>query len=459
MHLWYVHNLPELKNVANELKTVEATASAALKIQFRDKTVTTSALEVGSGALTEWYNDTQSPILVTDKFNIDLEDGYEETGKNWQAFVTSVPLRFLRREYKKHNVKLFSANVRDYLGSKSSDSNINNGIKKTAEGEFHNFWAYNNGLTILVNSYTVPKATKKGPIKFSFSGMSIVNGAQTTGAVASLNKSPPKTAKVGVRFIRTEAPEIVYDIIRYNNSQNRVTASDFRSTDSIQRRLKEDMKKIPHAEYEGGRRGGPTDAIRRRPNLLASYTVGQALAALHGDATIAYNQRAEIWSNDSYYSKYFNEHTSALHIVFAYSLLRAVEAHKLSLVDRSKSVPSVLTSSEEDQLKFFRRRGAIFLFVTAISACLEIFCEKRIPSLFRVSFGQKVAPQKGEEMWSDVIQQLVPLSLHLEEAFTHGLQNQELLRKAVNKFKSLVEATASANRPIYKKFATTIVSA
>jgi hypothetical protein len=218
------------------------------------------------------------------------------------------------------------------------------------------------------------------------------------------------------------------------------------------------MKKIPNAEYEGGRRGGPTDAIRRRPNLLASYTVGQALAALHGDATIAYNQRAEILSNGFYYSKYFNDHTSAAHIVFAYSLLRAVEAHKLSLVSRSKNMPPELTSSEEEQLKFFRRRGSIFLFVTAVSSCLEIFHDKKIPSLFRVSFGQRVSPQKGEELWSDVVQQLVPLSLHLEEAFTYGLQNQELLCKAVNNFKSLLEATASANRSIYKKFAVTILS-
>jgi AIPR protein len=352
-HLWYVHNLPESKNVFSELKTVEATASAALSLHYKERSVSVSALEVGSDTLTEWYNDTQSPILVTDKFTIDLKDGFEESGPNWRAFVTAIPLQFLRREYKKHNVKLFSANVRDYLGSISSDSNINNGIKKTAEGEPENFWAYNNGLTILVNSYIRPRRRASGRLRFTFNGMSIVNGAQTTGAIASLEKAPPKSANVAVRFIQTEIEEIVYDIIRYNNSQNKVTASDFRSTDSIQRRIKEDMAKIPSAEYEGGRRGGPTDAIRRRPHLLASYTVGQALAALHGDATVAYNQRADIWSSDTLYSKYFNDHTTAAHIVFAYSLLRAVEDHKISLVKKSKSTPVELTTSEEEQLKFF----------------------------------------------------------------------------------------------------------
>ena len=456
VHIWYIHNLPESKNVADELKTVEATASAALKIHFRGKGVKVQALEVGQRTLDEWYNDTQSPILVTDNFSIKVGAGFEVTGPAWRAFVTAVPLAFLRREYLKHSVKLFSANVRDYLGSKSSDSNINNGIKKTAEGEPQNFWAYNNGLTILVNSYNAPQKIKDG-LKFSFKGMSIVNGAQTTGAIASLDKAPKADAKVAVRFIQTESQEIVYDVIRYNNSQNKVTASDFRSTDAIQRRLKEEMSKIPQAEYEGGRRGGPTDAIRRRPNLLASYTVGQALATVNGDATTAYNQRAEIWSSDALYARYFNDHTTATHIVFAYSLLRAVETRKIELVKKSKDDADSMTSSEEVQLKFFRRRGSIFLFVSAVAACLEIFCGKKIPNLFRVSFGTKSSPEKSQQLWTDLIDRVAPLCVHLEEAFTYGLQNQERVRSAIQKFKSLVEATSTANNSIYKKFAKSII--
>ena len=80
-------------------------------------------------------------------------------------------------------MKLFSANVRDYLGSKSSDSNINNGIKKTAEREPENFWAYNNGLTILVKFLSEYRRKQRMDFKFSFRGMSMVNGAQTTGAI------------------------------------------------------------------------------------------------------------------------------------------------------------------------------------------------------------------------------------------------------------------------------------
>ena len=149
--VWYVHNMPASANAQNELKTVEATLSAALRMNYTGKSVVASALEVGSEQISEWYNDTQSPILVNNQFSIVVDSGFEVKGPAWKSFVTTISLRFLRNEFNKHKTKLFSANVRDYLGSMSAAGNINNGIKKTAQDEPANFWAYNNGLTILVN--------------------------------------------------------------------------------------------------------------------------------------------------------------------------------------------------------------------------------------------------------------------------------------------------------------------
>ncbi|WP_339933320.1 AIPR family protein [uncultured Brevundimonas sp.] len=453
VHFWYIHNLPQSTNVANELRTVEASATAALRHQFPHKKVDVSVLEVGSDQFLEWYNDTKSPILVNDDFSIVVDNGFEIREDSWSAFVTAMPLQFVRRAYQQHGVKLFSANVRDYLGSITSDANINHGIKKTAEHDPENFWVFNNGLTILVNSYEQGVKLRNSKVRFKFSGMSIVNGAQTTGAVASLDKAPPPTAKVAVRFIKTDDQELVYDVIRFNNSQNKVSASDFRSTDPIQRRLKENMQHIPQAEYEGGRRGGASDAIRRRPNLLSSYTVGQALAAVHGDATVAYNQRSDIWSSDTLYARYFNEQTTAQHIVFAYSLLKAVEVKKLELVQKSRDDAGGLTQGEEAQLTFFRRRGSTFLFVAALAASVEVFYGKRVPNLFKLSYGLKTSPAKAQQFWKDVVDKNAPLSIHLDDAFTYGLQNQERVRAAIARFRSLVEATAPAHSAAYKKLA------
>ncbi len=92
VHFWYVHNLPESKNVRDELITVEGTVRNALHGHFPkcqvDEIV---AAEVGVNTLEEWYKALDAPILVSDEFTIPVSGGYVERGTNWSAYVTSVP--------------------------------------------------------------------------------------------------------------------------------------------------------------------------------------------------------------------------------------------------------------------------------------------------------------------------------------------------------------------------------
>lgn len=451
LHIWYVHNLPESKNVKDELITVEATARNLVDIQLNKKQLIVACLEFGDETFTELYEQSQSPILVNNSYIISVQKGYEEVGPNWSSFVTTIPAQFLHRVYKRHKTNLFSANVRDYLGSRLSDSNINNGIKRTAESDHENFWAYNNGVTILVNNYTYTET------QLYIQGMSIVNGAQTTGAIGSLSRLPGADVKVLARFVKTDNVDIIQNIIRYNNSQNKVTASDFRSTDKYQKKIKEQISKIPNSEYEGGRRGGFGDVIKRRPNLIPSYTAGQALAAMHGDPIVAYNGKSSIWIDDKTYSKYFNEHTTGAHVVFAYSLLRSIEAKKMELINKSKKNESSLTGSEEAQLAFFRRKGAIYLYMAAVSACLESFLGKKIPNKFRLSFGDKISPRDAQKLWDSIVNVNLPLCTQLESALTDGLKSNERVNKATDVFKGLVEVTVGSNKPIYSIFAGKII--
>ncbi len=235
IHVWYIHNLPESKNVRDELLTVDATVESALKSTFPGKTINSRVLEVGTHKLEEWYQDAQSPILVTDRFRIRVPDGFEMAGPNWEAFVTAIPAKFLYTQYRKHRTRLFSANVRDYLGSRNSNANINNSIKKTATDSPGDFWVFNNGLTLLTNDYQVKEGKQRKYL--TIDGLSVVNGAQTTGAIGSLQAAPDQTAVVPVRVVKVQDPDTIFDIIQFNNSQNKIAASDFRSRDVIQKRL------------------------------------------------------------------------------------------------------------------------------------------------------------------------------------------------------------------------------
>jgi len=177
--------------------------------------------------------------------------------------VTYVQGSWLKELYAKYGTDLFSANLRGYLGSRESEANINNNIKNTAEDEARNFFVYNNGITAIVLDYDLAKRTRGGR-KLNITGLSIVNGAQTTGSLGSLAEDIPDELLVAVRFVKAKQNFIIANVVRFNNSQNKLQAADFRSTDPIQDRLRTEFLMIPNTEYEGGRRGGASDAIKRR---------------------------------------------------------------------------------------------------------------------------------------------------------------------------------------------------
>lgn len=193
--------------------------------------------------------------------------------------------------------------------------------------------------------------------------------------------------------------------------------------------------------------------IRRRPNLLPSYSVGQALACFHQDPIIAYNQKTAIWINDNLYSKYFNENTKAAHIVCAYSLVKSVENKKNELI--AKSNRNNLTSSEEEYLNYFRQRGSIFLLASAIVSCLEIMIGKKILNTYRISFGN-TSPKQAEELWGNIVTVTLPFCAQLTKALQGGLKNASTVKDSIGIFRSLVQATAIQNKPIFDEFASKV---
>ncbi|NJO78555.1 MAG: hypothetical protein HC827_08515 [Cyanobacteria bacterium RM1_2_2] len=449
IQFWYVHNLPESQNVKNELRTVQGSASSSLRQLLGNAPLlpNVTAIEVGSSQLDDWYKALTTPILVVEEFEVDIIGGYPINSEDWSAFVTAIPAEWLHRIFNEYKDDLFSANIRGYLGSRKADANINNGIKTTAENDASHFWVYNNGLTILTHNFKFNEASNKLFIK----GISIVNGAQTTGAVGSLSSAPNSAAMVPARFVQCNNRDVITRIIQFNNSQNQVEAPDFRSGDDIQKRLRSEFNSIPSVTYLGGRRGGYDDRMRRPTNLLPSDTAGQALAAFHGDVLIAYNDKSKIWVSDSLYSRFFSNRTTARHIVFAYSLLRAVEERKYQLSNDRE-----LTNKQEKTLSFFRNRGATFLLASAIAASLEIILDKPVHDKFSMIFKDNISPQEAIRIWEPIIAISGSFSERLLVGLEGGLNNTERVRRAISDFTSFMEATSEPNSSIYSNFSSNI---
>jgi hypothetical protein len=123
-----------------------------------------------------------------------------------------------------------------------------------------NFWYFNNGITMLSDS------VKKKPIggnrrdsgTFECKNVSLVNGAQTVGAIAfASSQDPEKVAKASVlvRIISLEhcPPGFALDVTRATNTQNRIGPRDFVVFDPQQDRLKVELQvdKIQYAFKSG----------------------------------------------------------------------------------------------------------------------------------------------------------------------------------------------------------------
>ena len=312
IELWYTHNLPESTNVADELERVEQSTKAILLHRYPGIDIDIRSFEIGRNTLNDWYLSTRSPILVTDRLEVPTENWFHESGDGWKAVCTSVPATWLYELFEKFNDRLFSANVRGYMPLRRSAQNINFGIEQTARNHPGRFWAFNNGVTALVHKIIDDEDGK--PLKLA--GIAVVNGAQTTGSLARVDPEFLDGVRVLIRFVEATNADLIEDIIRYNNSQNQIKPSDFRSGDRHQERLRKQFKRIPDSTYLGARRGGPDDRARKPSNLISSDTAAQALAAFHQDPGTAYHDLRSIWERDEVYSATFRN-TPRPHISFS----------------------------------------------------------------------------------------------------------------------------------------------
>jgi hypothetical protein len=449
--IWYVHNLPTSNNVKKELRTVEVSARTALKQLAPSLDVNIFAEEIGDAELEKLYTQAERTVIVTDEITTQVPDALVLKSADWESVITIVSGAWLKDLFKKYKTDLFSANLRGYLGTRASDSNINNGIKTTAGEEPANFYVYNNGITALVLDYQLGKETAKGR-RLKLIGISVVNGAQTTGSVASLAKVPDDLM-VAVRFVKAKKDAIVSSVVRYNNSQNKLQAADFRSTDPTQERLRNEFKTIPNAEYEGGRRGGASDAIKRSKYALPSYTVGQSLAAFHGDPVTAYDKKSELWTSEKSYRQIFTDRTTARHIVFCYSLLNAINEQKLELLRKHKADPKSLTVVEGRTLAFLTKKGANYLLLHVISQCMETILAKPIPNKFDLHFAKNISPESASKLWRPIVDVMLSLSNQLDAAFSQNRISNENVVKAVPTFVGFVASIYNIQKETFQKFA------
>lgn len=168
-----------------------------------------------------------------------------QTREPYQSFYGQVSAAELADWWEKFNTKLFTPNIRTYLG----ETDVNNGIMETLKSAPEKFWYYNNGVTVLCSSIrkkAIGGASRDSGV-FECKDIRIVNGAQTVGSVArafTLYPDSVQQAKVSIRFISLDnCPEdFDREVTRSNNTQNKIDRRDFVALDPEQERIRNELR-------------------------------------------------------------------------------------------------------------------------------------------------------------------------------------------------------------------------
>ena len=168
--------------------------------------------------------------------------------------VTALKANAIEDLLRQHKDSLFAYNIRTYLGEKG----INKDIVATAEEEPENFFYYNNGISAVCTDLDIKKN------KIIAKKFQIINGAQTVGALKAIEDNP--NLEILMRITETQSvgteKGINEKIIRYNNTQNKITLSDFRSNDKIQLDLLNKFKTLNFKIF------GKINYIRKRGDKM-----------------------------------------------------------------------------------------------------------------------------------------------------------------------------------------------
>jgi hypothetical protein len=163
----------------------------------------------------------------------------------------------LAQLYEKWGARLLESNIRSFIQARRKS--VNEGIRDTIKAEPEMFFSYNNGLSATADS--VDAETDGAGVKIlAARNLQIVNGGQTTASLhAALKHSPENLEHVHVQIKLTVVPaesseQIVPNISKYANSQNKVSAADFFSNHPFHMRMEGYSRRVYAPPAQGGNR-------------------------------------------------------------------------------------------------------------------------------------------------------------------------------------------------------------
>ncbi|KAA8501559.1 AIPR family protein [Mediterraneibacter catenae] len=246
------------------------------------------------------------------------------------AYYGIISASALGEWYNEYGNALFEKNIRFYKGR----TDVNEGIKKVLLQNPENFVYYNNGIKMLCKSIKRKALTSTNNITgiFTLEGVSLVNGAQTTGSICeAYNERQEQVEKAYVMIqlidLTGVSEETTLQITKLSNTQNRIENKDFVALDPVQEKIRQELS-FSHFTYlyKGG------DEINDMRKQITSDEAIIALACLWEDlsySTMAKRNAGALSEdiNKTPYKALINPSTNSFHLINSVLILRATEEY------------------------------------------------------------------------------------------------------------------------------------
>ena len=176
--------------------------------------------------------------------------------KDFKSYLCIIPGTVLADIYDKYGSSLLEGNVRSFLSTKVA---VNKKIRATILNYPERFFAYNNGISATAMNVQI-ESTPQGQRLVFARDFQIINGGQTTASLSNARfKDKRDLSAIFVQMkltvieqtLEEEATELVQNISRSSNSQNKVSDADFFSTHPFHVRMEHCSQRL-YARAVGG---------------------------------------------------------------------------------------------------------------------------------------------------------------------------------------------------------------
>lgn len=288
-----------------------------------------------------WLVAEQTPSPVTASFTLENWSSITSPRKAVYGQISAASLGQLVIDKGKD---LFQRNIRHYLGSVGVNTAIEQTVRRTP-GEF---FYLNNGITAVAEKIEAAQGTPEKCV-FGLTNVSIVNGAQTAGAIANASIaghiSPDAKLLVTIIEIGSSLDDIGLRITKARNHQNQVRGVDFAALDPTQERLRQELATAGvtyHYRPSAEARTRREDAFTLEEAAVAMACVCQRMMTAaeirsirgHGQeshsavdfAVLAKKEVSRLWDqNGALYRELFRTDLSGLRMCRAVRLFRFID--------------------------------------------------------------------------------------------------------------------------------------